>query len=114
MQPFPTLDTRTQISTQGGTEPVWSRDGKTLYFRKGDTLFATDVQTESIFAAGRPRELLRSNFAAGPRGTAGYDVSPDGKRFVVFRTNDVGNEVEVKLIFNWFDELRALEAASDS
>jgi Tol biopolymer transport system component len=114
VQPFPGLDTRTQVSTDGGTEPLWSRDGSKLYFRKGNALWAAAVQTDPTFAAGRPGELLRGDFTAGPRGVAGYDVSPDGKRFAVFRANVGKGQVEVKLVFNWFEELRALEAASGS
>jgi hypothetical protein len=111
VQPFPALDTRTQVSNEGGSQPVWSRDGSRLFFRRGRSLFATEVQTSSVFSAKRPVELLEADFATSASGTASYDVAPDGKRFVVFRSTVGEGQVEVKVILNWFEELETLAAA---
>jgi serine/threonine-protein kinase len=111
VQPFPALDTRTQVSNEGGSEPVWSRDGTKIYFRRGRTLFAAEVQTSPVFSAVRPVKVLEADFATAAVGMPGYDVSPDGKRFAVFRSTVGQGQVEVKVILNWFEELKALGAA---
>jgi serine/threonine-protein kinase len=111
VQPFPGLDSRTQVSTDGGSEPVWSRDGRRLFFRRGRTLLVSDVQTSPVFSASRPVKLLEADLAASASGLASYDVAPDGKRFAIFRSAVGGSQVEVKVILNWFEELKAIEAA---
>jgi serine/threonine-protein kinase len=111
VQPFPALDTRTQVSNEGGTEPVWSRDGTRLYFRRGRSLFAAEVQTEPVFSALRPVKVLEGNFGFSTFGSPGYDVSPDGERFAVFRSRIGEGQVDVKVILNWFEELNAQAAA---
>jgi hypothetical protein len=111
VQPFPDLDTRTQVSNEGGVEPVWSTDGKTLYFRRGRALYAAGVRTAPHVSAARPVKLLEGLIVDGPDGLPSYDVSPDGQRFVGFRSAAGQDQVEVKLILNWTEELRSLGAA---
>lgn len=48
----------TQVSTEGGAEPLWARDGKSLYFRSGRRLMATAVRTDPVFSAERAVPLL--------------------------------------------------------
>jgi len=110
VQPFPALDTRTQVSNEGGTEPVWSRDGKKLYFRKGRTLFSAGVLTSPHFSASRPVKVLEGDVLNAPEGMPSYDVSPDGVRFAAFRSTAGQGQVEVKVILNWLEELKALTA----
>ena len=52
VRPFPGPGTRSQVSIDGGTAPVWSRDGRELFFAKGDTLFATAVSLGRTFTSG--------------------------------------------------------------
>src|SRR5262249_9638205 len=83
VRPFPGPGGKTQVSTEGGIEPVWSRDGKELFYRQGDKLMAVDVHTESTFTAGVSRKLFEGHYVPSVTGGAGYDVSPEGTRFLM-------------------------------
>jgi hypothetical protein len=94
---------RTQVSIDGGTAPVWSRDGRELFFTKGDTLFAVPVKLNPAFTSGAVQRLF-----SGPYNfeevTVNYDVSVDGQRFLVPRSR-VDPPRQVELVLNWFGEL---------
>ncbi len=55
VQPFPGPGTSLQISSEGGTEPIWAPDGKRLYFRRRAQVWAVDVRASAFFSAGKPR-----------------------------------------------------------
>ena len=96
------------ISTNGGREPVWSRDGTELFYRRGDELLAVDVDTGDELEAGTPRTLLTARFAVSLGGrNQNYDVSLDGKRFVYVQ-RDEGVPRELRVVVNWFEELERL------
>jgi Tol biopolymer transport system component len=104
---FPGGGTRWQVSGSGGTQPRWSPDGRELYFLSaGDELMAASIHAGgSRFEVGDVRPLFRVNMFAGPRhGLYGYDVSPDGKRFLI---NDAGEASvpRVALVTNWMATL---------
>ena len=92
------------VSTNGGNEPVWSRDGRELFFRTGSTMMVVDVHLEPEFQAGELKELFQGNFRSAPAANSNYDVSPDGSRFLMVRpTADAPREIHV--IVNWLQEL---------
>jgi hypothetical protein len=97
-----------QISTDFGTEPIWSRDGRELFYLDGDTqLMAVDITTNPTFKAGLPRVLVRGRYMSNQ--AAGYDVSPDGRRFL--RVQPVHPDPpsnQISVVLNWFEELRTL------
>jgi len=110
--PFPGPGPRIQVSTEGGRSPAWSRDGRELFYRGPELLdgsramLVVDVTTRPEFTKSPPRELFRwqgSNVAT----STGYDVTPDGQRFVM--TVDTREEpppvTELHVVLNWFDEL---------
>jgi serine/threonine-protein kinase len=109
VRPFPGPGGKWQISSQGGVYPRWSRAGGELFYRNGNALLAVTNKAEGeSFRAEKPRELFRGSFAQYGF-TAGYDTTPDGKRFVMFLPE--GDEASmarthVILVFNWLDELR--------
>jgi serine/threonine-protein kinase len=109
VQPFPAMNSREQISTDGGSDPVWSRDGKELFFRSGYKLMVVAVTLEPHFSAGRPQFLFETDFTArGNSGLAGYDVSIDGQRFVMVQQRAGHGGARVNIVLNWFEELGAL------
>ena len=109
VQPFPGLDLRDQISTEGGEDPVWSRDGKELFFRWRRKMMVVAVTTQPAFSAGRPQFLFESNLSArGNSGLAYYDVTPDGQRFVMVRPRSAPGGAEINVVLNWFEELKGL------
>jgi hypothetical protein len=52
----------TPISTDGGYEPLWSRDAKELFYRSGDKMMVVTIETEPEFKASTPRELFKGQF----------------------------------------------------
>ncbi len=110
-----------QISDGGGWQPMWSGDGRTLFFRSREGLNAVGFEAEGDeFRAGRP-EFLFGEIFGGPAGVRlpgylfyDYDVSSDGERFVVFprRTEQDAGSAHVHVVDGWFEELRRLTAGS--
>jgi Tol biopolymer transport system component len=94
---------RWQVSASGGRQPRWRRDGQELFFASLDNeLLAAAVETRgSQFEVKEARPLFRVNMFVGPRvGVPGYDVAPDGKRFLVNSAGEV-EEARVALVVNW-------------
>jgi Tol biopolymer transport system component len=113
VQSFPGPSGKTQISTGGGIEPVWSRDGRELFYLNGDAMMAVDIRTSPAFGAGTPRVLYQGRFAASPNGVAAYDVSADGKRFLRIQAMHPDPPThEIRVTLNWFEELNRLPVAS--
>ena len=100
VRPFPEGSGRWLISASGGTEPRWSRDGKELFYRNADTLFAVQIlaPSPSEFAAGERTALFTGTFMHNPR-HANYDVHPDGQRFI-FLTGEDDDSGELMLVQN--------------
>jgi len=101
---------RSQISADGGIEPVWARSGRELFYRNGDKMMAVDVQTAPIFRAGAPHVLFVGQYARVVWGEADYDVSLDGQRFLMIKGETQSPPTELHLIVNWFEELQRLLA----
>jgi serine/threonine-protein kinase len=113
LQSFPAFDRRVPVSSGGGTEPVWSRDGKTLFYRRGNALLMVAAPAGPQAGIGRPVELFEGSFGSGPSGLAGFDVSADGRRFVMVRRSDpAGTQPSVEVIVNWFTDLDRRQAAA--
>ena len=100
---------RWQISTQRGSRPVWSRDGRELFFLDGsDRLSVVPVAVnDNTFVPGAPRRLLETAYYPGftTRGAYihGYDVSPDGRRFLMIK-GGVGattTQIALTVVTNW-------------
>jgi Tol biopolymer transport system component len=100
--PYPGSGGKFLISTEGGTTPRWSNDGRELFYRNGDKMMAVDVQASPAFRAGTPKMLFQGNYANS------YDVAPDGKRFLMIKPPAGGQAStgQVTVVLNWFEELR--------
>jgi Tol biopolymer transport system component len=105
VQAFPGSSGRSQVSTDGGTEPVWARSGRELFYRVGDRMMAVAVESRSTFKAAAPRVLFTGRYASVAWGEANYDVSPDG-RFLMLRSEAQPPATELHLVVNWFAELQ--------
>ncbi len=108
VQPFPEGSAVIQISTEGGTEPVWSRDGRELFYRNGNQMMVVDVETDPEFRVGRPRELFEEPYETDPnaQGIPNYDVSLDGEQFLMVRRGS-SRAAGLIVIQNWFEDLNA-------
>ena len=108
VETVPAQQGRWQISTAGGSEPHWRRDGKELFYIAADrTLMAVPVKAESTFEAGIPVPLFRAPVSAGivPY-PATYDVSADGQRFLMNAIVEEAPVSRVAVVVNWEAELK--------
>ena len=111
MRPFPDVDAgRWQISTNGGTRPLWGPDGRELFYLAADNrLMAVPVETGENFTPGTPERLLDKAFYVGPPGRT-YDIAPDGERFLMIQNlqSDEGTSgpTSITIVLNWFEELK--------
>jgi Tol biopolymer transport system component len=103
--PFPGPGGRIQVSTQGGSEPVWRRDGRELfYFAPDNRLMAVQVSTQdSTFTMNGVTPL----FQASDAGTGyRYDVAGDGQRFLVRVEVPDASTSAINLTLNWTADLK--------
>ena len=84
VQPFPTTGAKFQITKNGGGHPLWSPDGKQLYFDNSSRMFSVAVQTQPTFSAANPAALPIRGFVQGQgNNRRQYDMTPDGKQFIM-------------------------------
>ncbi len=116
VRPFPSVaEGRWQISTGGGTQPVWARSGRELFYvALSGRLMAVPIQTGSTFGVGTPEELFATPEVGGQFDTVQglgttYDVAPDGQRFLMVRpiaqTEDGMVPTHIVVVENWHQEL---------
>jgi hypothetical protein len=115
VQPYPGSGGRQQVSVDGGTAPAWARNGRELFYiaASGDTLkmMAVDVTTTGAFKAGVPHVLFEWQNIGTVIPVRGYDVTPDGLRFVMVQVNEQRSgpvPMQMTLVTNWFEELKRL------
>ena len=116
VQPFPATGAKYQISTEGGTTPMWAPDQRSLYYWANLTrqFVAVDVRTEPVFSAGTKVALpIQAVFPSGLFPATNYDVMPDGKGFIVVASTGGDSRQPTRLppqqidvVLNWFEELK--------
>ena len=102
---FPDGTGKRQISTGGGTQPHWSRDGKEIFYVERDTLMAVGVTTTPSFSTESP-EVLFDHPSLDRGGYSEYDVANDGRRFVVRETLEGDKPISIHVVQNWFAEFK--------
>ena len=102
-----------QISTGGGRYPIWSRNGRELFYENPDSriMVVTYTAKADSFAAGKPSSWSNTEILQPRAGDAwNLALAPDGKRFAVFprpeATGQQKGSVHVTVLLNFFDELR--------
>ena len=104
--PFPLTGQRWRVSTDGGGEPLWSRDGRELFYRGGGRVWTATVGAGSIFSAGSPRPLFADTFVESPNTVTSYSVTQDGSRFLFAQFVQPDPPItQIQLVVNWFAEL---------
>ena len=108
VQPYPGPGGKWQVSTDGGTEPSWNRNGLEIFYRSGNKMMAVDVSTHPGFSAGKPRTLFQGEYLQSPVTAPNYDISPDGQKFLMLKTTDSAqaSPTEIQIVLNWFEELK--------
>lgn len=95
VQPFPGPGARTQVSTQGGSEPIWSRDNGQLFYRGSGKLMSATVSATPSFTVVKRDTVLDDEFVFAVNPHANYDVMPDGRHFVFLKSDRDGDLIVV-------------------
>ena len=110
VQPYPGPGGKWQVSRDGGTEPVWNRNGRELFYRSGNKLMAVEITTQPNFELGNPRMLFEGPYALAAVPVSNYDVSPDGQRFLMLKPSEQEQAqsapTQINVVTNWFEELK--------
>jgi serine/threonine-protein kinase len=115
VRPFPNVEDsgKWQVSNDGGTRPVWSRNGRDLFYLvEPGRVMTVPIQPGPTFTYGNAQMVFDGPYLA-PNAARTYDVSPDGKRFLMIKEaprqgNDPAPEPKLVLIQNWVEELKRL------
>ncbi len=87
------------VSKGGGTRPIWRPDGRELFYLSATLqVMAVDIDTSKGFQAGTPRRMFTAPPAAA---TVGWDLSPDGKRFLFIAPPGAGSVIPFTVVLNW-------------
>jgi Tol biopolymer transport system component len=122
VRPFPEVNKGWwQVSTDGGNSPLWSPDGRELFYRNGNSVIAVSLQTEPTFKKLDSKILFRDGYVSsdirpGAINPNPWDISPDGKRFLMMKSShplsssaEIPRKIEV--VINWFAQLKQLVPA---
>ena len=117
VQPYPPTGAKYQISTEGGRTPLWAPNGQRLYYWANlkQQFVAVEIQTQPTFTIGNRTVVpIEGFYSPGYLGERNYDVSPDGKQFVVITLPETRSRegtrppaTQIEGVLNWFEELKA-------
>jgi serine/threonine-protein kinase len=114
VQPFPRLGAKHLVSKGGGREPVWSRDGREIFYRAGRAMMAVAVKTRAGFGAETPRKLFEGAYNFEPLSAHPvYDVSRDGRFLMVKAMSPPRYASKLDLVLDWFEDVRSKVARGD-
>ena len=103
VQSYPDPGVKWQVSTAGGANPLWRRDGQELFFTGADDrLMAVAVAAGEGFHAGPPSPLFAGTIS---RDVSSLDVTPDGQRFL--RVTAAPAPLSVRLLLSWPERLES-------
>ena len=110
VRPFPRVDDgRWQISTGGGTHPLWGPDGRELFYIAGNgALMTVPIQAATGFSAGNGTRLLDVSEYINTNVGRNYNISPDGRRFLMLKDQEGSGGAQINVVLNWFEELKRL------
>jgi hypothetical protein len=113
---------RWQVSSGGGNSPLWSPDGRELFYRNGDATLAVEVETEPTFKYGNAKILFRGTYlsvAILKIALTPWDIHPKTKKFLMIKPPaaaaresaagkpaEAGPQPKIIIVLNWFEELK--------
>jgi len=106
--PYPGRQGKRTISTEGGREPVWSHDGRELFYRQGDRMLVVAIDHGPPFSAARPQVVFEGRYEVGVAGNPDWDISPDSQRFLMIQRGDASAPTRLHVILDWLDSLEGL------
>ena len=105
MNAYPGPSGAIPVSTGGGREPVWSRDGRELFYRQGDRVMTVAVDAAANPSLRSPRLLFEGPYQNDPLvGLPNYDVAPDGRFIMV--SDPRATITRLTIVQNWFEDLK--------
>ena len=108
-QPYPGPGPKRRISVGGGQEPAWPRADSRIYFRGQDRMMSVDVRTSPTFVASTPGPLFVDKYETEHNADRNYDVSADGRRFLMLKTARPFLPAELNVVLNWSATLTGKE-----
>jgi eukaryotic-like serine/threonine-protein kinase len=119
VRPFPNVEGgRQQVSTGGGTRPLWARSGRELFYYVGNVggstakIMAVSVQPGTTLTFGTPQVVVDGRYLT-PQAGRTYDVSRDGKQFLMIKdatpttSSSAPPPSQLVVVLNWTEELKA-------
>jgi Tol biopolymer transport system component len=104
---YPGPGGRIVISTGGGAEPRWSKDGRELFYRAGDRMMAVTVAPGSSLTASSPRMLFEGRYKVSDASSGGFDVAADGRFLMIQSTVPEQPATEFNIVLGWFNDVKA-------
>ena len=115
VQPYPPTGSKSQITSKSARTPLWSKDGKELYYIEPENangrIVIADVTTTPSFSVGKSVTIAVPGAEFTGEGRQ-YDVTPDGKQFVVLLSSADGKgpakpaPSQINIVLNWIEELK--------
>ena len=107
VQTFPASGGKWRISTSGGAEPQWRRDGKELFYLAADKkLMAVDTKLGTSFEASVPKALFETRVLVLTTFRNHYVVTADGQRFLINSGLEESNYAPISVVVNWTEDLK--------
>jgi Tol biopolymer transport system component len=107
VMPFPGSGPSIPISVNGGGDPLWSRDGRELFYTSGDRLMAVSVTSGVTLAVGAPRVLYAGRYRSSLNSLTAFSVSSDGRRFLRVQQVQPDRPVtRIEIVLNWVTQLQ--------
>ena len=111
VQPYPPTGAKYQITTAGGVSPLWSPDGKQIFYMAvAGNLVSVDVRTQPSFGFGNPTETSIKALRFRNNVVRSFDMTRDGKQFLVVTagasTGGQSTQPQIRITMNWFEDLK--------
>lgn len=112
--PFPSKDFKRQISDEGGLSPIWSKDGKQLFYNRGShAVWVVDIEAGEEFSSSKPRLVCDPDGVTVGTPLRHWDLWPDGQGFLMIELRGRMSQPaeDIIIVQNWFEELKRLVPA---
>ena len=112
VRPFPGPGPSIPISVNGGIDPLWSRNGRELFYTSGDKTMAVAVTKGATLSVGPPRVLFEGRYRPSVNSLTAFSVAQDGGRFLRVQQVQPDRPVtRIEIVLNWFSQLQPSAAA---
>ena len=106
VQPFPGPGAKVQVSTGGGGLSTWASGGREIIYRQQYKIMAASVITQPTLRISKPQMLFEYKYPFVGGSNYAYDVTPDGQRFVMLKSDIESPPTRIEVILNWTEELK--------